>query len=137
MRLFLPAIMAILLVVDQSAWAQSNRAGCVLVNPGPINGDHITNRELHTRAGHACRLYVYSYAGWQSHVDQVHILVPPTHGTLRAAGVTGGGSRAAYTVIYVPAPGFVGHDHFEVYYQWTSFVRPATTLYQAEVTVTP
>jgi hypothetical protein len=134
--LFLPAVTAILLLADQSAWAQSSRTGCV-VNPGPIKIDGITNREVRTRAGHPCRLYVYSYIGWRTHVNQVHITVQPTHGTLRAAGRTEGEGSAAYTVTYVPAPGFTGHDHFEVFYQWTSFVSPVSTLYKAEVMVTP
>jgi hypothetical protein len=131
--LFLLAVTAILLLADQSAWAQSNRAGC-LVNPGQINVDGITSRELRVRAGHPCHLYVYSYVGWHTNVNAVHITVPPAHGTLRTSEKKGG---RADTVTYVPAPGFIGHDHFEVFYQYTSFVRPVSTLYKAEVTVTP
>jgi hypothetical protein len=132
-RLIVPAVTAILLVADQSAWAQPTRAGC-LVNPGPMKVEGITNGELRTRAGHPCHLYLYSYVGWHIKVNAVHITVPPAHGTLRIPQKTGG---RANTVTYVPAPGFVGHDRFEVYYQWTSFVRPVTSLYKVEVTVTP
>jgi hypothetical protein len=131
--LFLPAFTAILLLADQSAWAQSIRARC-LVNPGPIKVDGITDRELRIRAGHPCHLYLYSYAGWHINVHAVHITVPPARGTLRASEKTGG---RADTVTYVPSPGFIGHDRFEVFYQWTAFIRPASTLYKADVTVTP
>ena len=133
--LFLPAVTAILLVADQSAWAQSNRAGCV-VNPGTIWADRIATRELRVRAGRSCRLYLYSYAGFHMTVHAVHITVPPAHGTLRTLEGKGGGNVAS-TVTYVAAPGFVGHDRFEVIYQWTEFVRPLSVVYKAEVTVTP
>jgi hypothetical protein len=133
--LFLPAVTAILLLADQSARAQSNRAGCV-VNHGTIWADRIATRELRVRAGHACRLYLYSYAGWHINVYAVHITVPPAHGTLRTLERTGT-ANVAYTVSYVAAPGFIGHDRFEVIYQWQDFVRPLSAVYKAEVTVTP
>jgi hypothetical protein len=130
-----PAVAAILLFADQSAWAQSSRAGCV-VNPGTIWADRVATRELRVRAGHSCRLYLYSYAGFHMTVHAVHIIVPPAHGTLRTWERTGGGT-VAFTVTYVAARGFVGHDRFEVIYQWTEFVRPISAVYKAEVTVTP
>jgi hypothetical protein len=111
-------VTAILLVADQSAWAQSRRAGCAL-NPGTIWADRIATRELRVRAGRSCRLYLYSYAA-----------------TLRTLEGKGRGN-IAYTVTYVAAPGFIGHDRFEVIYQWTEFVRPLSVVYKAEVTVTP
>jgi hypothetical protein len=107
---------------------------CVVVNSGPIKVDGITNREVRARAGHPCYLYVYSYVGWHINVNAVHITMPPAHGTLRISEKKG---RRADTVTYVPAPGFVGHDRFEVFYQYTSFVQPVSTLFKAEVTVTP
>jgi hypothetical protein len=131
---FLAAVAAILLLADQSAWAQSARGGCVVVNPGLIRSDGIASRELRTRAGHPCHLWMYSYAGWHININAVHITVPPAHGTLRIPEKTGG---RAYTVTYVPVPGFIGHDRFEVIYQWTDFVRPLSAVYKAEVTVTP
>jgi hypothetical protein len=115
--------------------AQSRRAGCVL-NPGTTWADRIATRELRVRAGRSCRLYLYSYAGFHMNVHAVHITVPPAHGTLRTLEGKGRGN-IAYTVTYVAAPGFIGHDRFEVIYQWTEFVRPLSVVYKAEVTVTP
>jgi hypothetical protein len=152
MRLFLPAVTAILLVADQSAWAQSNRAGC-LTNPDKVPNAGLATRELRLRAGHFCRLYMFSYHGFPITVSAVHITVPPTHGTVRTLEGKGGGS-VAYTVAYTPARGFIGHDRFEVIYQWTilwltpdeiqqhrpnqaAYEVHGSAEYKAEVTVTP
>jgi hypothetical protein len=148
--LFLPAVTAILLLADQSAWAQSSRAGC-LVNPGVIQNNGLATRELRVRAGHPCRLNLFSYFGYHITVNAVHITVPPAHGTLRTSTTTGGKGIVTYT----PARGFTGHDRFEVIYQWTvlrlapeeiqqirpsllaAYERHLSAEYKAEVTVTP
>lgn len=113
--------------------AADDNAACVMVNPGPIRADGVADKELRIRAGHGCQLNLSSPAGWHINVHAVHVTVPPEHGTLRTSETTGGRGILAY----VPAPGFIGHDRFEVIYQWTDFVRPLTAVYKAEVTVTP
>lgn len=115
------------------ATAANDDADCVIVNPRPIRGDGVANTELRIRAGHGCGLSLRSYAGWDINVHAVHVTVPPEHGTLRTSETTGG--SGIFT--YVPGPGFIGHDRFEVIYQWTEFVRRVTAVYKAEVTVTP
>jgi hypothetical protein len=104
-----------------------------MVNPSPIRSDGVANGELRIRAGHGCRLNLSSSAGWDINVHAVYINVPPEHGTLRTSETTGGRG----IVTYVPAPGFIGHDRFEVIYRFTSFINPVSTVYKAEVTVTP
>lgn len=129
-RLFLPAVTAILLLADQSAWAEAGRPrGCV-VNPGFIRNDSVALRELRIRAGQSCHLHLLPTPGWHATVHAVNITEPPAHGTLQVSTTTG-------FVTYVPAPGFIGHDRFEVIYKWTNFIRPISALYKAEVTVTP
>jgi hypothetical protein len=113
--------------------AADDNAACVMVNPGPIRSDGVANRELRIRAGHGCRLSLSSAAGWHINVHDVYITVPPEHGILRTSETTGGSG----VVTYVPAPGFIGHDRFEVIYRWTDFIRPVSAVYKAEVTVTP
>jgi hypothetical protein len=144
--LLLSAATAILLVAGQSAWAACS-------NPDSIKYGGLATRELHVRAGHSCRLYVFSYSGFPVTVNAVQITVPPAHGTLHPLKGTREGTRA-YTVAYVAAPGFTGHDRFEVNYEWTILrltqeeikqLRPnlaaheihMSTEYKAEVTVTP
>jgi hypothetical protein len=58
------------------------------------------------------------------------IIEPPAHGTLHTSTTTG-------FVTYVPAPGFIRHDRFEVIYKWTNFIQPISAVYKAEVTITP
>jgi hypothetical protein len=152
MRLFLPAVTAILIVADQSAWAQSNRANCIS-KPETVQNAGLATREPRVRAGHSCRFYLFSFHGFPVTVNAVHITVPPAHGTLRTLEGKGTGS-VAYTVSYTPARGFIGHDRFEVIYQWTvlrltpeeiaqhlpnqaAYERHLSTEYKAEVTVTP
>jgi hypothetical protein len=113
--------------------AADDRAGCVMVNPGPTRADGIANKELRIRSGHGCQLNLSSSAGWEITIHAVHITVPPEHGTLRTSETTGGRGFIAY----VPEPGFIGHDRFEVIYRWTDFIRPLSTVYKAEVTVVP
>ena len=129
--LFLPAVTAILLLADQSAWAQSSRPGC-LVNPGIIPTDSIKNAEVHVRSGHPCQINFYSLAGWRLGIHTVEIVVPPAHGTLRTSDKSGG--RGIMT--YMPQPGFIGQDRFDVFVEFTSFVRATFTRYKVEVTVT-
>jgi hypothetical protein len=115
--LFLSAATAILLVAGQSAWAQSNRAGCV-VNPGKIPNAGLAARQLRVRAGQSCRLSLYSYHGFPITVNAVRITVPPLHGMLRTLEGKGGG-KLVYAVTYTAARGFIGHDRFEAIYTWT------------------
>ncbi len=130
--LFLPTVTAIVLLADQTAWAQSTRVGC-LVNPGRIQTDGITNREMRTRAGHPCRINLSSRSGWRVSVHAVQVSVPPAYGNLRTSERTGGSG----IITYVPQPGFIGHDRFEAYWRYTDFALPHYTLYKVEVTVTP
>jgi len=60
----------------------------------------------------------------------VNVVEPPAHVTLQTSTTTD-------FVTYVPAPGFIGQDRFEVIVKWTSFVLPVSAVYKAEVTVTP
>jgi hypothetical protein len=127
--LFLPAVTAILLLADQTAWAEASRPRCV-VNPGLIRNDSVALRELRVRAGQSCRLHLLPTPGWHPTVHAVDIIEPPAHGTLHTSTTTG-------FVTYVPAPGFIGHDQFEVIYKWTNFIQPISAVYKAEVTITP
>ena len=129
--LFLLAVTAILLLADQSAWAQSSRPGC-LVNPGILPTDSIKNAEVHVRVGHPCRINFYSLAGWRLGIHTVEIVMPPEHGTLSTSDKRGG--RGIMT--YMPQPGFIGHDRFDVYVRFTTFVSATFTRYKVEVTVT-
>jgi hypothetical protein len=130
--------------------AQSPRAGC-LVNPGVIQNNGVATRELRVRAGQPCHLNLLNYFGYRITVNAAHITVPPAHGTLRTSTTTGGRGIVTYT----PARGFIGHDRFEVIYQWTILrlapeeiqqIRPSllaayevhlSAEYKAEATVTP
>jgi len=96
---------------------------------------------------------VFSYSGFPVTVNAVQIIVPPAHGTLRPLKGIREGTHA-YTVAYVAAPGFTGHDRFELKYEWTilrldpeeirqlrsnlaAYEIHMSTEYKAEVTVTP
>jgi hypothetical protein len=68
--------------------------------------------------------------GWHATVHAVNIIEPPAHGTLHTSTTTG-------FVTYVPPPGFIGHDRFEVIYKSTNFIQPISAVYKAEVTITP
>ena len=129
--LFLPAIAAIVMVGNQPSLGQS-RSGltaCAVVNPRVIRANDTAHGELRTRTGQPCRFHLSSLAGWHIDFHMMEVTVSPTHGTLSTSEATG-------AVIYAPAPGFIGHDQFEVFYRFTAFVRPVFVVYNAEVTVT-
>ena len=133
MRLLsLAFVMAILLLADQSTWAQSARAGCS-IQLGPLEVDGITKKEWHARAGHFCQLSLRYRSGFRFGVQSVEILEPPAQGTLRASEKTEG--RGIIT--YMPRLGFVGYDRFVALLRYHGFLRGAFTRYEAEVTVTP
>jgi hypothetical protein len=129
--LFLPVVAVILLLADQSARAQSARAGCRW-QPGPLQVDGITKKEWHVRAGHFCQLSLNWGSGWRFDVQSVEIVEPPAQGTLRTSEKTEG--RGIIT--YMPRPGFVGHDRFATLLRYQGFLRGVFTRYEVEVTVT-
>ncbi len=128
MRLsFLAAAIAVLLIADQPAWANC-------VDPFILKVDSAMTVEAHTRAGHPCRIVLYSRAGWRAGIQWAQITVPPAHGFLRTSEENGRRPTMAY---YVPQPGFVGHDQFEVSLRYTTFTRANLLLLRVEMTVTP
>jgi hypothetical protein len=129
--LFLPAIIAVLLLADQPARAQPARAGCMERFLIQVNG--ITQRQAHVRAGGVCRINIYSLAGWRLGVHSAEIVELPTQGTLRTADKTAG--RGVIT--YVPRPGFVGRDRFAVMIRYQTFTSAVFTRLEVDVTVTP
>ena len=134
MRLFLPAVIAILVLPDQPARAQLQTARCIGSNWNLVlNGT--TNVEGHTTAGQPCQIGFGLRGG---DVETLDIVVRPAHGGLGASGK----QENRRFVAYVPANGFVGRDRFEVFVRITPpgmlpGRRTFTSRVKVEMNVTP
>ena len=134
MRLFLPLLIAILVLVDQSAWAQPRTAACIGGGFDMVrNGT--TYVEGHTSAGQPCQIGFGMRGG---DVEALQIVVPPAHGGLGASGR----QENRRFVAYVPAHRFVGHDRFEVLVRITPPGMPSgpatyTSRIKVEMNVSP
>jgi hypothetical protein len=126
MRLFLPAVIAVLLLAGQPASAYATPTGCV--STFGLKRDSIRNVVARTRPGQPCQIIL----GWRSRVDVVQIVEPPAQGAVGAPEKEGERRRFAY----VPRAGFIGHDRFEVYVRYTPFVKTYYTLLKIDMDVT-
>ncbi len=134
MRLSLPVVIAILVLADQPARAQSRTAGCA-GGRFDIVRNGTTYVEGHTSAGQPCQIG-FGFSGGD--VETLEIVVRPAHGGL---GATGKQENRRF-VAYVPAHGFVGHDRFEVFVRVTPRGVPPgaatfTSRIKVEMNVTP
>jgi len=133
-RLYLPVVIAILVVVDQPVRAQPRTAGCF---GGAV--DFVPNSTMlvagHTTAGQPCQIGFGLRGG---NVETLQIVVRPAHGGLGASGK----QENRRFVAYVPAHGFVGRDRFEVFVRITPRGMPPgpatfTLRMKVEMNVTP
>jgi hypothetical protein len=134
MPLMLPLIIAILVLVDQSARAQSRTATCTAARFDLVHNG-TTNVEGHTTAGQPCQIGFGLRGG---DVETLDIVVRPAHGGLGASGK----QENRRFVAYVPANGFVGRDRFEVLVRITPRGMPPgpatfTSRIKVEINVTP
>jgi len=84
-----------------------------------------------TRTGQPCQI---GFGLLGANVEALRIIVRPLHGIL---GMSEKEANRRY-IAYMPATGFVGHDRFEVYVQYTPPGRaPLTTRFRVEMNVTP
>jgi hypothetical protein len=107
MRLFLAAVIAILLVADQSAHAQTRPGRCADA-PFTFVRNGTTHLEGYTTAGHPCQVGFGMMGG---NVEALQVVVRPTHGML---GTSEKEANRRF-VAYAPKAGFVGRDRFEVF----------------------
>jgi hypothetical protein len=111
-KLFLLAVVAVLLLADQSAHAQDHHGDewCVK-NPYRWVPNGIKNVDGQTRTGRSCQM---GFGMLGPDIQILQITVRPEHGVL---GVSEKEENRRY-VAYVPQKGFVGHDRFEVYLRY-------------------
>jgi hypothetical protein len=134
MRSLLTAVIAVLVLADQPARAQSRTAICASGHFDLVrNGT--TYVEGHTNAGQPCQIGFGMRGG---DVEELQIVVRPSHGGLGASGK----QENRRFVAYVPASGFVGHDRFEVLVRITPPGMPPgprtfTSRIKVEMNVTP
>jgi hypothetical protein len=134
MRLFQPLVIAILVLVDQSARAQPRTSACASGHFDMVrNGT--TYVEGRTSAGQPCQVGFGMRGG---DVEALEIVAPPAHGGLGASGK----QENRRFIAYVPASGFVGRDRFEVLVRITPPGMPPgprtyTSRIKVEMNVTP
>jgi hypothetical protein len=137
MRLFLPALVAILLLTDHARAQPRPNVGCVdgrffFVRNGT------TTIAAHTRMGQPCQIGFgarrsdFNEGG--SDIDALQIVVRPRNGILGASAKE---EHRRY-VAYMPRAGFVGQDQFELFIRFI----PAgggtyTTQLKVNMNVTP
>jgi hypothetical protein len=124
---FVIAFIAISLLPIASSQAQ---VGCI-GHRFSFKRDGITYVEGSTHAGQPCQI-VFGIGG--SDIEVVRTAVKPSHGVLGSSAKEGNRRYIAYA----PSAGFVGHDRFEVYVQFTPLGGGSfATIVKVEMKVAP